>query len=404
MTAPDQFPDEPRRVLPGARQLLPTLTAGLVIGFLEVVVTTSFMALIYAGPLAPYFPRAIGMGLAGATISTAIIALLTSRPGFVGGNQDVPAAILAVSAAAINSALAATPARDFATVATTILLTTLGIGLFFWLLGTLRAGELVRFLPHPVVGGFLAGTGWLLLVGGITLMVDPAELSQSSQLLRWLPGLLFGLACYLILQRTSHFLALPLLLLGAILLFFATAAAFGLDLAALSAGGWLLGPFPDAGLWEPLLPYEFALVDWGQILRQAPLLAIIALISAVSLLLNATGLELTIRADIDLNKELRASGLANLAGSLAGSLPGYQQLSFSALNFQMGASNRLTGLVGAAVCLLALIAGASLLAFIPQGIVGGLLVFLGISFLVTWVIDGWRTLPRIDYAIMATIC
>ena len=44
-----------------------------------------------------------------------------------------------------------------------ISLTTLLTGLVFWLLGHFRLGGLVRFLPYPVVGGFLAGTGWLFV-------------------------------------------------------------------------------------------------------------------------------------------------------------------------------------------------------------------------------------------------
>ena len=44
---------------------------------------------------------------------------------------------------------------------------TLLTGITFLVLGTFRLGNLVRFVPYPVVGGFLAGTGWLLLKGGI---------------------------------------------------------------------------------------------------------------------------------------------------------------------------------------------------------------------------------------------
>ena len=46
---------------------------------------------------------------------------------------------------------------------------TLATGVTFALLGVFRLGNLVRFVPYPVVGGFLAGTGWLLFKGGISV-------------------------------------------------------------------------------------------------------------------------------------------------------------------------------------------------------------------------------------------
>ena len=56
--------------------------------------------------------------------------------------------------------------RRFLTVVVAIGMTSLATGAFFLLLSTLRLGNLVRFVPYPVVGGFLAGTGWLLVKGG----------------------------------------------------------------------------------------------------------------------------------------------------------------------------------------------------------------------------------------------
>ena len=51
-------------------------------------------------------------------------------------------------------------------IAATLVVTVL-CGAVFFALGKFKLGNLVRFVPYPVVGGFLAGTGWLLLKGGI---------------------------------------------------------------------------------------------------------------------------------------------------------------------------------------------------------------------------------------------
>ena len=42
----------------------------------------------------------------------------------------------------------------------------------FLLLGRLHLGQWIRFVPYPVVGGFLAGTGWLIIRGSFRVMVD----------------------------------------------------------------------------------------------------------------------------------------------------------------------------------------------------------------------------------------
>src|SRR3546814_16744724 len=47
---------------------------------------------------------------------------------------------------------------------------TICTGLCFYLLGRFRVGGLIRFIPYPVMGGVLAGLGWLLLQGGLSVL------------------------------------------------------------------------------------------------------------------------------------------------------------------------------------------------------------------------------------------
>ncbi len=144
-------------------------------------------------------------------------------------------------------------------------------------------------------------------------------------------------------------------------------------------------------------------VNWGIILAQSGSLLAILLIGVVALLLNASGLELATEQDIDLNRELKVAGIANILAGLGGSPAGYMALSLSALGTRMGVRSRLVGLIVALLCAAILLAGAAVLSFIPKLIVGGILMFLGIAFLVEWVIDGWSTLPKADYVVMLFI-
>src|SRR4030095_12432893 len=80
--------------------------------------------------------------------------------------------VVALIAASIAATVPAGTGREalYATVIAAIVLTTLLTAATFLLLGQFRLGALVRYLPYPVLGGFLAGTGWLLVLGGGRLL------------------------------------------------------------------------------------------------------------------------------------------------------------------------------------------------------------------------------------------
>ena len=408
---------QPLHVPPGSlRRWLPCLPIGLAVGLVEVAVVGSFAALIFAGDLAAYMGQAMGLALLAAAINIALISLLATLPGTLGGSQELPVTILAVVAASIAQQLspAIAPQAAFLTVLAAIAITSLVTGLVLLLLGHFKLGRWVRYLPYPVVGGVLAGTGWLLCAGAITTMATvpggpPLNLQHGLPLLqpellaRWLPGLLFAGILLWAHTRTRHVLLIPVMVVAGVLLFHALMSLGGHTVASLSADGWLLGPFGQGGLWRDWAWADLASVQWHAIAGQAFSLATIPVLSAVALLLNATALELASRRDVDLNRELQAAGVANLAAGLAGGLPGFQETSTSLMAQRMGAAHRLTGLVAALVCGLALWHGAALLSLIPDMVLGGLLLFLGLSLLLEWVWQGWTTLSRLDYAVLIVI-
>jgi SulP family sulfate permease len=393
-------------------RFLPGLTAGLVAGIITIVVEISLAALIFSGDLSAYIPQGIGFTLFGSFIFAIVVALTSSYPGTVAAPQDSPAAILAIVAAAVAAQMpASAPAEStFFTVVAALVVTSLLTGIFFVALGVFKLGGLIRYVPYPVVGGFLAGTGWLLVQGGIGVMADvslsPAQLPalvQPAVLAKWVPGLIFAIVLLAILRRFSHFLIVPAVLLASIGLFFAFLGLTHLSVAEAEAQGWLLGPFPQAGLWQPLPLSALSQVNWPVIFGQLGSVGTIMAIGVVSLLLNASGLELAAQQDIDLDRELRSAGVANCIAGLVGSPVGFHTLSESALSHKLGADSRLVGLVAGTLCGVMLFAGGSLVSFFPKLVVGGLLLFLGLAFLVEWVYDAWFKLSRAEYLIVLLI-
>lgn len=385
--------------------LLPTITGGLITGLLQVVLAISYGALVYGGELSPFLAQGIGYTLIGAAISAVVITLFASVPGTVGSAQDVAVAIFSLISASIaaimlpNASIEAT----FYTVVTMIALTTLLTGLFFFGLGKFRLGGLVRYLPYPVIGGFLAGTGWLLFLGGFSLIsgnVHYSELLVSDVLIRWLPGVILAFIIFFSVKRFQSTYVLPGLILGSILLFYAIAYIAGYSLAELSELGWLLGPFPEDALWQPFTPAQITLADWSVISSQIPNIATVLLVSAVALLLNASGLELAAKQDVNLDKELQSTGISNVLCSISPGFVGFLQISVSTLNFGLKARNRMVGLIAAGIIGLTFVLGASFITYFPRVIMGSVLMFLGLSFLIEWAVQTWFTLPKIDFAII----
>lgn len=393
------------------RQILPGISAGLVTGMINVIVTISLAALILTGDTSPYVPNGIGLLLLGGVPALLLVGFFSSYKGSIVVTQDAPGAILAVMAAGIiQSISSASPFEKFVTVTAVIVLTTLLTGISFILLGYFRLGSLVRFLPYPVIGGFLAGTGYLLLTGGIGVMADvPFNLSslgplfQATILPHWAPGLVLAVIMLAVLHRTKHFLILPGMLLGTIVLFYLIAALLQTPVATLSSQGWLLGPFATGRLWQPPMVSDWTLIHWDSILAQAGGIASVLMISVVSLLLNASGIELATRQDMDLNHELRITGLGNILGGLLGGSVSYHALTDTVINHRISHGSRVTSWVTAGVCVLPLFLGAASLSFIPKLTLGAVLILFGLSFLYEWIYQSWFKFSRLEYSVILLI-
>jgi SulP family sulfate permease len=392
------------------RLIVPILT---VVSISTLVVTTyqvSFGTLIFSGELTPYLSQGIGFCLMGVVMIAAIEALLSGNPGMVAIPTVNSAVILAAVAAGIAEEMSGAPDQVFPTVTAAITIASLVTGGVFLALGWFKLGNLIRYIPYPVIGGFLAGTGWLVVSGALKTMNGVAlslanlgKFTEAGAWLRWLPGVIFGIVLLLLVRRYKHYLITPLMILGAIGLFYLILWLAGVSIQEARELGLLFAPFPAGGLWQPPPLAELASVDWGAILSVAGQIASLILISSITLLLYASGVEVTTGKEINLNQELRACGAGNLAAAFTASPPGYTIITMSVLSHRLGAFSRLVGLLIAAICAGILFFGGSLVALIPKSVLGGVLVYLGLTFLADWLVDGWRKLSRPDYLIVVVI-
>jgi sulfate permease, SulP family len=394
-------------------QLIRILTAALLTGVSEIIDNVALAAIIFSGDLTPYVPVGIGLSLFTAIVISLILSLGSSSPGVVGGAQDAPTAILAVMAARIAAQFSAANLTNsiLPTIVVTLALTTVLTGVCCFLLGQFKLGNLIRFIPYPVVGGFLAGTGWLIVLAALSFMTSLAlpgegfrQLFQEQVLLQWLPGFGFGVLLLVLLRRYDHFLLMPGLVGGAVTLFYLALFVTHTSITEARTWGLLLQAFPSNSLWHPLPFSDLVQAQWSLILPQTGQMVAVVLITVISVLLNSTGIELAIERDLDLNRELRVAGVANLISGLGGGVVGFHALGSSILSHnKLGARSRLVGVLVAVGIATLLFSGASIISLLPKSVLGGVTLFLGLSLLGEWLYDAWFKLSKTDYFIVVVI-
>jgi len=384
---------------------------GVIVGTVGVIASVSFAALIFSGPLLPHLEAGIGIALLSGVVAGLASAVLGSHPVVISGPQGAPATILAIIAAAVVARLAAAPPEDvLPTVVAAIGASTALTGLVLMIMGTFRLGDLIRFIPYPVVGGFLAASGWLLVRGAFAVMVGaPLSFEALPGLFvagapaRWIPGVAFAVALLLTMRRLKHFLTLPGLLAAGVAGFYVAAAALGVGSEDLRKLGLLVRQLPDATLWPPFGLDALRRIHLDAVAGSVADVGTIVIIAAVSILLNASAFELIVKKPLNLNRELQSVGLANLVGGAGGSIVGYHSLGNSVLAWNAGARSRLAGLTCAAVCAFVVFVRASIVSYVPNGVLGGLLMFTGMNMLYDWLIDARHRLPGVDYVVVVLI-
>lgn len=387
---------------PTGRQLTRDGVAAVVVGLAALSAYVSSASLLFQGPLAVHLPAAIGAALLGG----ALLALLAAWRGTLplASAGAVPSMVAVLSAIMAGVAASARPAAVLPTAVAALAIAALAVGLTWWLMGRRGWGGLTRYIPYPVIGGFMGATGWLMAVGG--LGVATGRSFSAATLQAWLGGaadarLPVGLAAGVLLwaagRRFRHPWALPGLLLAGALAIHAGLYGFGLDIAAARAQGWLQPAFTQALPLVPWQPELWAQVQGEVLLQQAGLIVSCVIVATLSLLLTLSSLEVAWETDCDINRDLRALGQGNLLAGLTGGLSGGPSLSRSVLNRSAGAQTRASGVLLALLCAAAIGWGGPVIALIPLPLLGGLLTAQGLEMLKTWLVDSRAKLGRRDY-------
>jgi sulfate permease, SulP family len=371
----------------------------------------AIMALMFSGPAASGYGMGVGVFILSSVIHAVYTAWRDRLPGAIGIVQEAGIPVIAAAMSTTALQMSGPPEVRVATVLAILGVSTSLTGLLLLIVGRLRLGSLVRFVPYPVIAGFLAGAGWLMLSGGLSLVLGakaPLEmlrqLGEPTILARAIPALLFAISISVGTRRLAHPFVIPGALVLAGLTFFAiTTLGMGLSTEEIRALGWLPAASPAGRAISFPSPALLPLVVWSDVLRAAPAMASAAVLALLGILLNTSGLELALGVDLDPDEALRSSGLINLLLGGIGGMAGFVSVGGTMLAERIGIRGRSAGLARATVLLALLAVAGTLVAAMPVFLTGGLVMFLGIELLLSWAVASRRRLPALEWAIVPLI-
>ena len=274
-------------------------------------------------------------------------------------------------------------------------------GLFQILFGLIKIGKYVRYIPYPVLSGFMSGIGVIIILQQLYPLLGESKGGSMIDLLVGLPeafgaisltALLLGLGTvaiiYLFPLVTKK---IPSTLVALILM---TIISLFIDMPQ----GSTIGEIPS-GLPMPFFAKEgvsLAGINWGSVLMAAliPGLTLAGLGSIDTLLTSVVADNIT-KTKHNSNRELIGQGIGNaIAGFFCG-LPGAGATMRTVVNVKSGGRTQLSGMVHALLLLAIMLGLGSVVKYVPLSVLAGILITVGVG-----IIDfrGFKDLPKIPRA------
>ncbi len=393
--------------------------AGTISAIVQVAYCISFAALIFTGDLASGFPLGLAGLMMGAALTCLVISLTSSFSPVVGGPDSPTVAVMSVVAGSVAAGMiakGATQQEIIINVLVALSVSAFLVGVFLFSVGALKLGQWLRFIPYPVIGGFLAASGLLLILGGMEVVTQSNLVLSASS---WQPifsslylpqiavAAMFALSVPLVGRFVPSFLALPLTFLVYLVALDVVLFVVIDDTALRSA--WFLPKLGELGLWWPIAAVAGDAVDWRVIAGSGAEIASFCAVAAIALLLDASSLEVARHRSGDLDQEYRSNGIANLLASVGGGFGSSLSMDSSLLLEELGGNSRWAGALVGVVLIVILLSGADIGSVVPKAILAGMLAYLGVVIIVElfgapaqrswteWLLIGAMTLVIVNF-------
>ncbi len=267
--------------------------------------------------------------------------------------------------------------------------------------GFMKVGVFIRYMPYPVISGFMSGIGVIIILLQLHPLLGAASVGSPLQAVLNLPASISSVNLYSLVlalitmaivfltpARISRVVPSPLLaLLGGSLV----SIMFNFPVA-------VIGEIPS-GLPEFALPL-FSVALLPKIIPMALALAVLGVID--SLLTSVVADSMT-KTRHNSNQELIGQGMGNILASLIGGLPGAGATMRTVVNVKAGGTTRISGMTHSLFLLAILLGLGRYAALIPLPVLAGILMKVGVDILDYRLLRMVKRVPRQDLTVMLTV-
>ena len=255
---------------------------------------------------------------------------------------------------------------------------TIMAGILLVIMGFLRIGSLIKFIPYTITTGFTAGIAVTLLIGqikdfcGLTIVTQEPLIDTMDKLLadiqniatlNW-QAVLVGVVSLAVLILGAKFLPKVPASLFAVLIGIAMVSGLGMQVNTIGDLYEISNKIPTPQL--PVFSLKMIQSDWHDALT-------IALLAAIESLLSAVVADSMINSKHRSNMELIAQGCGNVASALFGGIPATGAIARTAANIKNGGRTPIAGMVHSVVLLLILVLLMPYAALIPMPTIAAIL-------------------------------
>jgi len=350
-------------------------------------------AAVIALPLGLAFGVASGMGatagIYGAIILGFFASLFGGTPTQISGPTGPMTVVMAAAVLSLHS--------DVNLIATTVILA----GIFQILFGVFKIGKFVRYIPYPVISGFMSGIGIIIII----LQFNPfLGVESNASILHILATLGESLS-------HSNYYAILLAILTLIIMFFTpekVAKIIPQPLIALFVltplslyfhfDVEIIGTIPTS-LPSMVMP-SLDLENYRNVVVLAFTLALLGMLDTLLTSIVADSITSTKHQP---NRELVGQGIGNTLCGLFGAIPGAGATMRTVINVKSGGSNNISGMVHSVILLLVVLFLAPIASQIPMAILAGILIKVGVDILDYRFIDVWNQSPKTDLSVMLVV-
>jgi SulP family sulfate permease len=284
------------------------------------------------------------------------------------------------------------------------------VGLTFYLLGKWHLGRIVYFFPNHVLVGCIGGIGAFLAItatevtSDVTFTFDMDGLVSLAENFHLLAVVLafegtLRVLMYLTQDEEGHskypYLS-PLYYCSITPLFYLGLVLFGVSVEQATeigfffpatAGGDTDSVWQDDSLWDIFQVIDLSTISWMAVFQSTGTMVALAAFSLIHVPINIPAFAISTDVEVDMNAELVAHGYANCLSGMFGGLQNYITYSNSVLYAKSGGNGKISSLAIVALTMVLFVVGPDYASYLPRCMAGTLLLHLGIDLILEGVYD-----------------